>query len=481
MYNDFSSARVCNDFGEAKEFVEKQGFRMIDLKFSDLWGRWHHVTIPASQFTETVMRDGVGFDGSSVGLKSVKSGDMVLIPDLTTAFKDPFCDAPTLSFICSAFEADDKSPFAYDPRNIVRRAEEYLGSTGIADESIWGPEYEFYVFNRVAIENGVHVASYRVDSEEADWNSATAGHGHLIPLHGGYHAIPPKDALHNLRSEMCIELETLGIPVKYHHHEVGGPGQCEIETPLVGILRAGDATQIIKYVVKNVAVRHGRTATFMPKPLYGEAGSGMHFHQMLRKKGRNVFYAKNGYGCLSETALHFIGGILTHGPALLAITNPSTNSYRRLVPGFEAPISAIFSVGNRSAAIRVPKYADQEETARFEFRPPDATCNVYLALAAQLMAGLDGVKRKIDPTKAGFGPFDKNIFAMSESERRKIISLPTSLSEACDALERDHEFLLAGDVFDRDQLLDYVGHLRANDAEVRNRPHPYEVGKYFDA
>lgn len=466
---------------EAQEYIRRESLRMVDLKFSDLWGRWHHVTIPASQFNEHLMRDGVGFDGSSVGLKSVKSGDMVLLPDLATAFRDPFCAHPTLSFICSAYEADTKSPFAYDPRNIVRRAEEYLKTTGIADESIWGPEYEFYVFNHVSIENGVNVASYRVDSSEADWNSATAGHGHLIPLHGGYHAIPPKDALHNLRSEICIELENLGVEVKYHHHEVGGPGQCEIETPLFGIVRAGDATQIIKYVVKNVAVRHGQTATFMPKPLFGEAGSGMHFHQMLKKGGRNVFYDPNGYGCINEVAFHYIGGILKHGPALLAITNPSTNSYRRLVPGFEAPVSAIFSLGNRSAAIRVPKYADQEDTARFEFRPPDATCNVYLALAAQLMAGLDGIRNRIDPRAEGFGPIDRNVFALSEEERRKIKSLPTTLSEACDALEEDHDFLLDGDVFEEEQLADYVKHLRADDAAVRNRPHPYEVGKYFDA
>ncbi|MFZ2492236.1 MAG: type I glutamate--ammonia ligase [Thermoanaerobaculia bacterium] len=466
---------------EAQDYIRREELRMVDLKFSDLWGRWHHVTIPAGQFTEHLMRDGVGFDGSSVGLKSVKSGDMVLLPDLSTAFRDPFYRHPTLSFICSAYEADTKSPFAFDPRNIVRRAEEYLKTTGVADQSIWGPEYEFYVFNDVSIENGVNVASYRVDSSEADWNSATAGHGHLIPLHGGYHAIPPKDSLHNLRSEICIELENLGVEVKYHHHEVGGPGQCEIETPLFGILQAGDATQIIKYVVKNVAVRHGQTATFMPKPLFGEAGSGMHFHQMLKKGGKNVFYDPNGYGCLNELAFHYIGGILKHGPALLAITNPSTNSYRRLVPGFEAPVSAIFSLGNRSAAIRVPKYADQEDTARFEFRPPDATCNVYLALAAQLMAGLDGIRNKIDPREEGFGPIDKNVFALTEEERKKIKSLPTSLSEACDALERDHEFLLQGDVFDAEQLADYIKHLRADDAAVRNRPHPYEVGKYFDA
>jgi len=463
-----------------KDRIRTEAFRMIDLKFSDLWGRWHHVTIPANGFDDHLMRDGVGFDGSSVGLKSVKSGDMVLLPDLATAFRDPFYEVPTLSFICSAYEADTKAPFALDPRNVALRAEAYLQSTGVADASIWGPEYEFYVFRNVSFENGVNVASYRVDSGEADWNSATAGHGHLIPLHGGYHAIPPRDSLHNLRNEICIELENLGVEVKYHHHEVGGPGQCEIETPLSPLLRAGDATQIIKYVVKNVAVRHGQTATFMPKPLFGEAGSGMHFHQMLRKAGRNVFYDANGYGCLSQTALHYIGGVLKHGAALLAITNPSTNSYRRLVPGFEAPVSTIFSVGNRSAAIRVPKYADQEDTARFEFRPPDASCNVYLALAAQLMAGIDGVLDRIDPTAEGFGPIDANVFDLDEERRRSIRNLPTSLREACDALAADHEFLLRGEVFDRDQILDFIEHLRADDSAVRHRPHPFEVGRYFD-
>ncbi|MFN2441380.1 MAG: type I glutamate--ammonia ligase [Thermoanaerobaculia bacterium] len=468
-------------FEEMRDRIRTQNLRMIDLKFSDLWGRWHHVTIPARQFSGALMRDGVGFDGSSVGLKSIKSGDMVLLPDLATAFLDPFYDEPTLSFICSAYEADTKAPFANDPRNVVLRAEEYLRSSGIADESIWGPEYEFYVFDRVSIENGVNVSSYRVDSSEAAWNGATAGHGHLIPLHGGYHAIPPKDSLHNLRSEICLELERAGVEVKYHHHEVGGPGQCEIETPLVGMLRAGDATQLIKYFVKNLAVRHGQTATFMPKPLYGEAGNGMHFHQMLRRGGRNVFYERGAYGSMSEMARHYIGGILRHGPALLAITNPSTNSYRRLVPGFEAPVSAIYSLGNRSAAIRIPKYADQEETARFEFRPPDATCNVYLALAAQLMAGLDGIAKRIDPTVEGFGPIDKNVFALTDEERRTIRSLPTSLAQACDALEQDHDFLLAGGVLDEEMLADYIKHLRADDAALRERPHPFEVGRYFDA
>jgi glutamine synthetase len=320
-----------------------------------------------------------------------------------------------------------------------------------------------------------------VDSREADWHSGEGGHGHFIPLHGGYHAMAPKDQLYNLRAEMCMELERMGVDVKYHHHEVGGPGQCEIETPLFPLLKAGDATQIVKYVVKMVAHRRGQTATFMPKPLYGEAGSGMHFHQMLMKAGKNLFYDERGYGRMSQEALWYIGGILAHGPALLALTNPSTNSYRRLVPGFEAPVSAFFSLGNRSAAIRVPKYADQPETARFEFRPPDATCNVYLALAAQLLAGIDGIQKKMDPTALGFGPIDQNIFNWSDEQRRKVKSLPTSLTEACDALEGDMDFLLAGDVFERLQLEDYLLHLRAQEAAVRNRPHPYEMALYFEA
>mgnify|MGYP005805806419 CR=1 FL=1 len=472
---------MFNGFEQARQFIQAHSVRMIDLTFSDLWGRWHHVSIPASQFNEQLMRDGVGFDGSSVGLKSVKSGDMVLIPDLATGHMDPFWEAPTLSFICSAYEADTKAPFPVDPRNIAIRAEDYLRETGIADQSIWGPEYEFYVFDKVSYENGVNTASYRVDSREADWHSGEGGHGHFIPLHGGYHAMAPKDQLYNLRAEMCMELEQMGVEVKYHHHEVGGPGQCEIETPLFPLLKAGDATQIVKYVVKMVAHRRNQTATFMPKPLYGEAGSGMHFHQMLMKGGKNLFYDEKGYGKMSQEALWYIGGILAHGPALLALTNPSTNSYRRLVPGFEAPISAFFSLGNRSAAIRVPKYADQPETARFEFRPPDATCNVYLALAAQLLAGIDGIQKKMDPTALGFGPIDQNIFGWSDEQRRKIKSLPTSLMEACEALEGDMDFLLAGGAFDRLQLEDYLRHLRGQEAAVRNRPHPYEMALYFEA
>lgn len=468
-------------FEQARRYVDDHDIQMVDLKFCDLWGRWHHITLPAGQFTPSLMKEGVGFDGSAVGLKSVKAGDMVLVPDLATGMVDPFYGTPTLSFICSTLEADTHAVFSNDPRNIAIRAEAYMRESGIADESRWGPEFEFYVFDSVAYENGINKAGYWLESREADWNSAEGGHGHYIPLHGGYHAVPPKDQLYNLRSEMVLRLEAMGVPVKYHHHEVGGPGQCEIETPMVGLVAAGDMTMIVKYVTKMVAQSHGQTVTFMPKPLYGEAGNGMHFHQQLLKEGRNLFYDPAGYGCLSQAALYYIGGLLKHGAALLGLTNPSTNSYRRLVPGFEAPVNAFFSLGNRSAAIRIPKYANQPDTARLEFRPPDATCNVYLALAAQLLAGLDGIMNQIDPTPAGFGPIDANIFAWSEEERAKIKRLPESLDEALRALEVDHDFLLAGNVFSEELIHRWIEYKRDMESyPVRNRPHPYEVSLYFD-
>lgn len=471
---------MFKSFDAAAAYVRDSGIRMIDLKFSDLWGRWHHVTLSASEFTPELMAAGVGFDGSSVGLRSVKSGDMVLVPDLATGVCDPFWEVPTLSFICSVVEADTKALFFRDPRVIAQRAEAYMNATGIADESRWGPEFEFYVFDEVAFQNSVNVASYRVDSAEADWHSPEGGHGHYVPLHGGYHAIPPKDQLFNLRTRIVSILEGMRIPVKYHHHEVGGPGQCEIETPLMGLLPAADAVQIIKYVSRMVAQQIGQTVTFMPKPLYGEAGSGMHFHQHLFLKQNNQFYDPHGYSLLSKTALYYIGGMLLHAPALLAITNPSTNSYRRLVPGYEAPVNCFFSTGNRSAAIRVPKYATQPEKVRFEFRPPDATCNPYLAMAAMLMAGLDGVRQKIDPTEHGFGPIDENIFAWSSERRATIKALPTSLGEACEALKADHAFLLEGGVFEEEMIHDWIKAKRGEHYAVLERPHPYEVQLYFD-
>ena len=471
---------MFKNFAEATAFVREHNIRMVDLKFSDLWGRWHHVTISAHEFTPDLMTDGIGFDGSSVGFKSVKSGDMILIPDLGTAFVDPFWETPTLSFICNTMEADTKELYAGDPREVCRRAEKYMQDSKIADASLWGPEFEFYVFNKVILENDMNVSHYRVESIEASWNSAEGGSGHYIPKHGGYHAIPPKDQLYDLRSRMVIALEGAGIPVKYHHHEVGGPGQCEIETPLMGLLPAADASMVIKYITKMVAHMAGQTVTFLPKPLYGEAGSGMHFHQQLLKNNKNFFYDPKNENLLSKAALYYIGGLLTHAPAVLAFTNPSTNSYRRLVPGFEAPINAFFSKGNRSAAIRVPKYATQPDKVRFEFRPPDATCNPYLAMAAQLMAGLDGIRKQIDPTAAGFGPIDEDIFSWSAEKRATIKSLPTSLEEALTALQNDHEFLIAGNVFNYEMIENWIKMKRSEDLQIRNRPHPYEIHLYFD-
>jgi len=468
-------------FEQAQRYIADHKVKMIDLKFCDLWGRWHHVTLPASQFSPTLMQEGIGFDGSALGLKNVKAGDMVLVPDLATGANDPFWVVPTLSFICTTLEAGTHRIFPNDPRNIAAQAEAYLCETGVADESRWGPEFEFYVFDDVSFENDVNCASYRFDSKEADWNSPDGGHGHYITLHGGYHAIPPNDQLFNLRAEMSLQLESMGVSIKYHHHEVGGPGQVEIETPLVGLVAAGDMTMMIKYVTKMTARAHGQTATFMPKPLYGVAGNGMHFHQHLLRAKENVFWDADGYGCVSQTALYYIGGLLTHGAAMLALTNPSTNSYRRLVPGFEAPVNAFYSRGNRSAAVRIPQYACQPDSARIEFRPPDATCNVYLALAAQLLAGLDGIKNEIDPVEAGFGPIEKDVFSWTSKQRASIKQLPGSLDEALCALENDHEFLLAGDVFSEEFIMQWVEHKYQTEYHaVRNRPHPYEVMLYFD-
>jgi glutamine synthetase len=473
---------MFSDLNEAAAYVRDQGIRMIDLKFCDLWGRWRHLTIPASQFGPQLMTEGVGFDGSSVGLKSVKAGDMVTVPDLSTGFVDPFWQEPTLSFIGYTLEADTKRVFFRDPRNVARRAEEYLKEVGIADESRWGPEFEFYVFDTVSFENETNRAGYRVESAEADWQSGRGGHGHYIPLHGGYHAIPPRDALYQLRTQMSLTLEAMGVPVKYHHHEVGGPGQCEIETPMMGgAVQTGDMVMKVKYVTKMVAHGAGMTATFMPKPLFGEAGNGMHFHQHLFKRGRNLFYDPHGYGRLSQAAHHFIGGLLQHGPALLAFTNPSTNSYRRLVPGYEAPVNAFFSLGNRSAAVRIPKYADQPDTARIEFRPPDASGNPYLMVAAQLMAGTDGIQKGIDPTEHGFGPIDADIFSWTPEQLKGIKPLPSSLKEALEALATDNAFLQAGGVFDDEMIEDWIEHkLNEEYYAVRNRPHPYEMKLYFD-
>ena len=469
---------------EVLDYMHDHEIQMVDLKFVNLFGGWHHITLPASHFNLETFERGIAFDGSSTpGFKTTEAGDMVLLPDPRTTYPDPFWDVPTISLFCSIAEADTREPFSRDPRSIAARAEEYLVQSGIATHSKWGPEFEFYIFDSINYRNDEHQSSYMIDSEEAGWNSMLAGpnQGHRMGAHGGYHATPPADRGYNLRSEMVRHLEAADIPVNYHHHEVGGPGQNEIEILLDTLRRSADKAMWSKYVIRMVAQVHGKTATFMPKPLYGVAGNGMHFHQHLFKDGEPLFYEKGGYADLSDTALHYIGGLLTHGPALLALTNPSTNSYKRLVPGFEAPVKSFFSLGNRSAAIRIMKYATEPMEKRIEFRPPDGTCNIYLAMAAMLMAGIDGIKRKIDPTKAGFGPFDVNLFTMPEEQRETIASLPTSLDAALDALEADHGFLLAGDVFTPDLIATWIKVKRAEADQLRRRPHPYEMELYYDA
>ena len=472
---------IFRSLDDAQRYLRDHQIAMVDLKFCDIWGRWHHVTLPAGRFTRPVLDRGVGFDGSAVGFKPVKAGDMLLVPDLGAAFVDPFCEAPTLSFICQTYEAGDtRELFPYDPRNIAHRAEAFLASGGVADRSVWGPEFEFYLFDGVQFENTVNAGSYRVESSEGAWHGRELGSGYHVPMHGGYHAVPPHDHLHDVRSAIALHLAGMGVEVKYHHHEVGGPGQCEIEIPLLPLVAAADAAMLVKYAVRMTAIRRGMTATFLPKPLHGEAGSGMHYHQCLWRGDRNVFHDPAGYAHTSDIARQFIAGLLLHGGAVMALANPSTNSYRRLVPGFEAPVSAFFSLGNRSAAIRIPKYADRPESTRFEFRPPDATGNPYLSMAAQLMAGLDGVRLGLDPTALGFGPVDEDIFAWPAARRAEIQALPTSLARALDALEADHDFLLRGEVFSTELLERWIAKKRQEERDVLNRPHPYEVELYYD-
>lgn len=344
-----------------------------------------------------------------------------------------------------------------------------------------GSRIRVLCFNSVSIENNINTSSYRFEADEtANKSLGVANDGYAIPSHGGYHAIPPGDKLNDLRSKISVALEDAGIPIKYHHHEVGSAGQCEIETPLLGFLKAADAVMMIKYFTKNLAAQNGKTVTFLPKPLFGESGSGMHFHQQLFHKDQNLFYDPNSSTLLSETALFYIGGLLTHAPAVLAFTDPTTNSYRRLIPGFEAPVNCFFSTGNRSAAIRVPKYATQPDKVRIEFRPPDATCNPYLAMAAQLLAGIDGIRKRIEPTAAGFGPFDEDIFSWTPEKRGTIKNLPTSLEESLAALENDHDFLLYDDVFSTELISDWVKAKNKELDEIRIRPHPFEIEKYFN-
>ncbi|RLC45571.1 MAG: type I glutamate--ammonia ligase [Candidatus Coatesbacteria bacterium] len=460
-------------------------FRSCDLKYCGLTGRWHHVTVPVSERGIELLREGVGFDGSSIpGFARLEHGDMLLRPDPSTAFVDPFCDEPTLSVICDCILCDTRQPFERDPRYIASKAENYLESFGVADESFWLPELEFHLVSAVSFYDECYGSGYSIRSMESRRVLSTldeeGGEIGLGPK-AGYHALPPQDQLLDVRMRMVRAIENAGIDVKYHHHEVGADGQLEIELFYNTLRRTADSILLSKYIIRNVARQAGLVAVFLPKPFFGEAGNGMHFHQYLRKDNKPVFYKEGNYANLSDVALHYLGGILKHGRSLLAFTDPSTNSYRRLVPGYEAPTNLFFSSGNRSAAIRIPLYADTPETKCMEFRPGDATANPYFAMAAMLMAGLDGIKHKIDPGEEGFGPFDTNITEMPAEVLAKIVPVPKSLDEALEALKADHSYLLEGGVFSNDVLDAWISTKLDNDVKaVARRPHPYEVALYFD-
>ncbi|MEN6351371.1 MAG: type I glutamate--ammonia ligase [Syntrophomonas sp.] len=472
-------------YEEVMDFCDKQEIKMIDFKMIDLVGRWRHLGIPIGRFTPETLIYGIGFDGSNYGFAPVEKSDMVFIPDISTAVFDPFTDVPTLSMIGDVFVIAQPKNYRFDqdPRSIAFKAEDYMKSTGIADEMRIGPEYEFHIFDHVSYECSPHKTGFSIDAEQAIWNSGDnefQNLGYKIPLKGGYHIAPPQDILYDLRARMCLLMEENNIPVKYHHHEVGGPGQVEIEVEFGPMREMADKTMLAKYLIKNLAFQEGKTVTFMPKPLYAEAGNGLHVHMHLFKNDQPVFYDETGYSGLSKEALYFIGGLLKHAPALLAFTNPSTNSYKRLVPGYEAPVSVCFATANRSAVIRVPAYAKTPMQKRFEFRSSDATCNPYLAFSAILMAGLDGIKNKIDPSEEGFGPFDVNLYNLPPEEQAKIKGLPKSLDEALDALERDCQFLLEGDVFPERLIEIWIANKRKEARKVNEIPHPLEFELYYD-
>ncbi len=476
---------MFSDPTEALEFVTAEGVQMIDLKTIDLPGRWHHVTVPSGHLTADALRHGVGIDTSSYpGYKSVEAGDMRVVPDLSTGSLDPFCQATTLSFICDIVEPISGEAYQRDPRGVVKRTEEYFSQVVSPGHPVFSPEMEFYVFSDVRYASEMNAAGYEVDSVQAPWNSAAEempNLGYKIPTHGGYHAVPPRDRLNDLRSEMLMAIEAAGVRGHYHHHEVGAPGQVEIEVGLGPMLDMADAVMKMKYIISNIAHRAGMSATFMPKPMFGEAGNGMHVHQYVTDQGKSLFWDPDGdYANLSTMALNWIGGLLTHAAALLALCSPSTNSYRRLVPGYEAPISAFYGLSNRTAAIRVPAYSVNERENRIEFRPPDATCNPYLCLAAMAMAGLDGIRQAVDPGACGFGPFDTDVVRMAPEDRARIVQLPTSLDDALSALEADHDFLLEGGVFSADTIEAWIDFKQEEVAAVNLRPHPHEYVLYYD-
>jgi glutamine synthetase len=461
------------------EFAKHNNVQMLDLRFTDLPGLWHHVSYPVAQLTEEAFEEGFGMDGSSIrGWAAIHESDMLLIPDPSRYFLDPFTEASTLVMVCDVIDPVTKQRYDRDPRYIAKKAEIYLASTAIADTVYFGAEAEFFIFDNVRFDQNEHEGYYFIDAEEGRWNSGRVegNLGYRPRYKEGYFPVPPTDHYQDLRTEMALTMQSCGLEVECHHHEVASGGQTEIDVRFDSLLRSADNMMLYKYVVKNVANQAGKTVTFMPKPLFQDNGSGMHTHQSLWKNDQPLF-SGDGYAGLSQLALWYIGGLIKHGPALSAIIAPTTNSYKRLVPGFEAPVNLAYSRRNRSAAVRIPMYSASPKAKRAEFRPPDPSCNPYLAFAAMLMAGIDGVENKIDPGP----PLDKDIYDLGPEELAKVPSMPGSLDAALDALSRDCQFLMKGDVFTEEMLNTYIDYKREKEVDaLRLRPHPYEFMMYYD-
>ena len=463
------------------KLVKDSNVKIIDFKFVDLPGVWQHYSIPAYRLDESLFEDGIGFDGSSIrGFAQIQESDMLVFPDPDTAFVDPMLEVPTLSLTCNVRDPLTLEPFTRDPRYIAQKAEKYLLSAGLGDVSFWGPEAEFYIFNDIRFDQGPNFGYYYVDSREGIWNSGKdekPNLGHRPRHKEGYFPVPPMDTFQDLRSNIMLMMEQVGIQAEVHHHEVATAGQAEIDMKYDTLVRMADKVMLFKYVVKNMCRRAGLSASFMPKPIFQDNGSGMHVHQSIWKGGTNLFYDERGYAGLSPMARYYIGGLLKHAPALLAFAAPSTNSYRRLVPGFEAPVNLVYSQSNRSAAVRIPMYSKTPASKRIEFRCPDPSCNPYLTFAALLMAGIDGIQNKIDPGE----PIDKNLYDLPPEEKAMVLSTPASLEQVLKELEADHEFLLRGDVFTRDVIETWIRYKTEHELDpVRLRPHPYEFFLYYD-
>jgi len=464
---------------ELLEFAKKNEARQIDLRFSDIPGLWHHVSYPIGELTEAALEEGYGFDGSSIrAWAAISESDMLLMPDAATAFMDPFGETPTLVMICDIIDPITRQHYERDPRWIARKAEMYLRNSGIADTAYFGAEAEFFIFDNIRFDQDQHSGFYFIDAEEGRWNTGRERDnlGYRPRYKEGYFPVPPTDHYQDLRSQMVLTMQRCGLDVECHHHEVATGGQAEIDLRYDELLASADHMMLYKYVVRNVANQKRKTVTFMPKPIFADNGSGMHCHQSLWKGGQPLF-AGDCYAGLSQMALWYIGGLLKHARALSAIIAPTTNSYKRLVPGYEAPVNLAYSRRNRSAAIRIPMYSANPKSKRVEFRPPDPSCNPYLAFSAMVMAGLDGVLNKVEPGE----PLDKDIYDLSPEELRGVPSMPGSLEEALNCLEEGHSFLLKGDVFTEELLEAFIDYKRKNEADaIRLRPHPYEFALYYD-